>query len=211
MLVGVSTGYILIYYLFYFVVTKLGFVSYTVYMNKKVGIFLVIIIVFFAVVFFVQKKVANTGTPQPIQALVDNKNLTYAIDGQSVRLVAGRAETPSAPGSASMTVTQYFGNEAIGDVNGDGMNDTAFLVTQNSGGSGTFFYVLVALKTATGYQGTNAVLLGDRIAPQTTEIKNGEVVVNYADRNSGEPMTTRPSLGVTKYLTVSGAVLSEKK
>lgn len=211
MLVGVSTGYILIYYLFYFVVTKLGFVSYTVYMNKKVGIFLVIIIVFFAVVFFVQKKVANTGIPQPIQALVDNKNLTYAIDGQSVRLVAGRAETPSAPGSASMTVTQYFGNEAIGDVNGDGMNDTAFLVTQNSGGSGTFFYVLVALKTATGYQGTNAVLLGDRIAPQTTEIKNGEVVVNYADRNSGEPMTTRPSLGVTKYLTVSGAVLSEKK
>jgi len=59
------------------------------------------------------------------------------------------------------------------------------------------------------YKGTNAILLGDRIAPQTTEIKNGQVIVNYADRAAGEPMTARPSVGVSKYLKVEGTTLVE--
>ncbi len=137
----------------------------------------------------------------------DYKNATYVIDGQPVALVGGRAETPAAPGSASKVVTQYFGNEATGDLNGDGIPDVAFLLTQDAGGSGTFYYVVAALKDASGYQGTNAVLLGDRIAPQTTEIRDGQLVVNYADRVAGEPMTARPSVGVSKYLRVQGTSL----
>ena len=87
------------------------------------------------------------------------------------------------------------------------MEDAAFLITQDGGGSGTFFYIVAAIRTSDGYQGTNAVLLGDRIAPQPTEIRNGEIIVNYADRNPGEPMTARPSLGVSKYLRVESGTL----
>ena len=68
---------------------------------------------------------------------------------------------------------------------------------------------MVALKTATGYSGTNAVLLGDRIAPQTTRIVDGLIEVNYADRAPGEPMTARPSVGVTKRLRVTDGRLVE--
>jgi len=151
----------------------------------------------------------------PQQAAADHKNATYSIGGQPVVLVNGRAEAPAAldstgspqAGAASTIITQYFGNEATGDLNGDGVPDVAFLLTQNSGGSGTFYYVVAALKTADGYQGTNAVLLGDRIAPQTTEIRNGQLIVNYADRTASEPMTTRPSIGVSKYLQVQGTSL----
>ena len=139
------------------------------------------------------------------------KNATYVIEGQSVTLVNGSSTVASAPGSASQTVTQFFGNEATGDLNGDGVPDVAFVLTQSGGGSGTFFYVVAALKTATGYQGTNAVLLGDRIAPQSTEIANGQIVVNYADRAAGEPMTTAPSVGVSKYLALTGSTLAETK
>jgi len=96
----------------------------------------------------------------------------------------------------------YFGNEAEGDLNGDSQPDKAFLLTQSPGGSGTFFYVQAALKTVDGYRATNVILLGDRIAPQTTEIRDGRLLVNYADRNPGEPMTASPSLGVTKYLKI---------
>ena len=150
------------------------------------------------------------GKSAPTQyAGADYKNATYVIDGQSVTLVNGHAEVAAAPGSASKTITQYFGNEATGDLNGDGVPDVGFILTQTGGGSGTFYYAVAALKTTNGYQGTDAFLLGDRIAPQTTEIKNGQLVVNYADRATGEPMTTQPSIGVSTYLNVQGTTLVE--
>ncbi|OGG71241.1 hypothetical protein A3F27_00040 [Candidatus Kaiserbacteria bacterium RIFCSPHIGHO2_12_FULL_53_13] len=145
----------------------------------------------------------------PQSAAVDYKNATYVIDGQPVTLVNDRAETPAAPGSASKIVTQYFGNEAAGDLDGDRQDDIAFILTQDRGGSGTFFYAAAALKTADGYRGTNAILLGDRVAPQTTEIRNGLLIANYADRAQGEPMTARPSVGVSKYLTLADSTLKE--
>lgn len=137
------------------------------------------------------------------------RDIAYTIDGNPVMLVGGYAEQESAPGSSSKTITRYFGNEAEGDLNGDGISDIAFLLTQETGGSGTFYYVVAALKTDTGYQGTNAVFLGDRIAPQTTEIRDGEVVVNYATRKPDEPMVAVPSVGVSKYLKVSDRELLE--
>jgi hypothetical protein len=145
----------------------------------------------------------------PVQTTVDYQNAPFTIEGQSVTLVDGRAETPAAPGSAEMVITDYFGNEATGDLNGDGIADVAFIVSQDPGGTGTFYYVVVALKTATGYQGTTAIFLGDRIAPQTTEIRDGKVVVNYADRAPGESFATAPSVGVTKYFSVENGVLIE--
>lgn len=139
----------------------------------------------------------------------DPKNTTYIIEGNSVTLVNGRAEVESAPGAASKTVTQYFGNDATGDMNGDGIPDVAFILTQSGGGSGTFYYAVAALKTPDGYHGTNAILLGDRIAPQTTAIKNGQMIVNYADRKAGEPMTAQPSAGMSKHLKIQGTTLEE--
>src|SRR5262245_22885960 len=99
---------------------------------------------------------------------LDYKDTTYTVEGESVQLVGGVSSVEAAPGSASQIVTKYFGNEAKGDLNGDSIPDLAFLLTQQSGGSGTFYYVVVALQGQDGgYLGTNAVLLGDRIAPQT--------------------------------------------
>lgn len=161
-----------------------------------IAVLVLVLLIVGAVYFFGHKSVVS-----------DVKNNTYTINGQAVTLIDGRAESEAAPGSASNVITQYFGNEAVGDVNGDGLPDTVFILTQSTGGSGTFYYVAVALKGAKGYTGTNAVLLGDRIAPQTTEIHAGKIVVNYADRNPGDPMTTAPSVGKSLYLDVSKGAL----
>ena len=147
----------------------------------------------------------------PVQATDGYKNATYVFNGSPITLTDGKAETQIAPGSASKLTTQYFGNEATGDLNNDGIPDIAFLVTQQGGGSGTFYYVVAALKTKNGYQGTNAMFLGDRIAPQSTQIANGTITVNYADRKPEQAMSTRPSIGVSRRFTVQNNILIEAK
>lgn len=137
------------------------------------------------------------------------KNAEYVVEGKKVQLVNGIAEAEAAPGSASKLTTKYFGNEADGDLNGDGKDDKAFILTQSGGGSGNFYYAAAAIRTADGWSGTNAILLGDRVAPQPTQITNGAAIFNYADRKPGDPMTTPPSVGISKYLHMSGAVLVE--
>ena len=141
-----------------------------------------------------------------VEVAGDYMNTTYYISGKPVTLVNGVSEEAAAPGSAEKVTTRYFGNAAKGDLDDDSNADLAFLITQETGGSGTFFYLVGALQNEDGsYRGTNAVLIGDRIAPQTTEFKNGQVIVNYAERAPGEPMTASPSMGKSLYLKYSAA------
>lgn len=137
------------------------------------------------------------------------ENITYTIEGKSITLSDGVSETTDTAGSASKTITRYFGNTAIGDLNGDGTEDVAFVLTQETGGSGLFYYAVVALMMEDGYHTTNAILLGDRIAPQTTDIKNAQIIMNYADRKASEAMSVAPSVGVSKYFKISGTTLVE--
>jgi hypothetical protein len=83
-------------------------------------------------------------------------------------------------------------------------------LSQNTGGSGTFFYAVGAIITDDGYVGTDGYLLGDRIAPQTINPSPNPrhkdvVVVNYADRAPGEPMSAQPSVGKSAYLKLDSS------
>ena len=136
------------------------------------------------------------------QGGVENyREVEFRMSGERVQLVDDEARTRRMMGAASESIVRYFGNSATGDLNGDGVPDAAFLVTQEAGGSGTFFYAVGAIRNAAGrFQGTDAVLIGDRIAPQSTEIRDGLLVVNYVDRAPGEPMVAQPSVGKSLYL-----------
>ncbi len=131
----------------------------------------------------------------------DPQNTTYTIEGEKVTLINGK----SADGKTTM-----FGEPTIGDLNGDSANDAGVILVV-SGGSGTFYYASTALnntKTYT-YDGTNSIILGDRISPQTKDIQNEIYTVNYADRPQGAPMTEQPSVGVSKYFKINGTTLVE--
>ena len=147
---------------------------------------------------------AKQGTPLP----QTYKDATYVIDGKVIALADGFSEEPAAPGSVSKIVTRYFGNEAHLDLNGDGREDVVFLLTQETGGSGTFFYVVAALNTPDGFVGSQGFFLGDRIAPQTTEAReNGVVVVNYADRAPEESFAASPSIGQSVWLRLDSETM----
>jgi heat shock protein HslJ len=127
---------------------------------------------------------------------MSHKDATYVIDGNVVKLTNGISEIEAAPGSTSKIITKYFGNEVTLDFNNDGREDVAFLLTQETGGSGTFYYVVAALNKETGYEGSQGLFLGDRIAPQSTVVVDSNlVVINYADRKPGEDFSVQPSVG----------------
>jgi heat shock protein HslJ len=148
---------------------------------------------------------ASGSAPAPRS---DYKNTEYSIAGRTIWLVDGVAEVAAAPGSATKVVTRYFGNEVFGDLNGDGREDVLFLLTQETGGSGTFFYAVAALNLERGYVGSDGLLLGDRIAPQATALRpDGVVVVSYADRAPGESFATAPSVGKTLWLKLNPTTL----
>jgi hypothetical protein len=131
---------------------------------------------------------------------IDPLNTAYVIDGETVLLKDGVSDVEIA-GSAARIQTQVFGEPKWGDINGDGKDDALLLLVQGTGGSGVFYYAAAAIASDTGYVGTETVYIGDRIAPQTLEIRNGVMIVNYADRNEDEPFSTPPSRGRSVYLT----------
>ena len=116
---------------------------------------------------------------------------TFTIEGEEMSLSDERL--------------QYFGNELYTDLDGDGSEDIAFIVTYQPGGSGTFYYAVASVQAEDGYAGSDGYFLGDRIAPQSTDMSPNPrhvrvVVFNYADRLPEEPMSTNPSVGKSVYL-----------
>jgi hypothetical protein len=162
------------------------------------GIVTILIVSFFALNSYIYNE--KQATP-----VADYKNIEYTINGENVKLTDGFAEREVVPGSASKIVTRYFGNDFYTDLNNDGREDVVFLLTQETGGSGTMFYAVSALNTEQGYVGGDGYLLGDRVAPQNIGLSQNPrhknvVVVNYAVREDSEPMTMQPSINKSTYL-----------
>ena len=143
------------------------------------------------------------GTDNPLDA-------TYLIEGSPVTLENGRSETEIVPGSASKQITTVLWAPTKGGLNSDKRDDYAMILTQNFGGSGTFYYIVAGIGSWKGITGTNGIFLGDRIAPENISISNGEILVNYAERKADDPMTAQPSVGVSKYLVLKDGLLIEK-
>ena len=145
---------------------------------KKLLIILAALLVLLAAFFWFNSYIYEQKQPA---AAADYKEAEFIIQGKRVKL-GGTAK--------------YFGNDLTTDLNEDGRDDAVFLITDEPGGSGTFYYAVAALATDRGYVGSEALYIGDRIAPQSVEKGEGKlIVVNYADRTFREPFTVPPSVG----------------
>ena len=180
-------------------------------MNKKYLLGIIIVLATVALVAVVLKPPVQEAETQSTKIpTADYKNISYIINGQSVTLTDGLGEAELAPDSVMKSTTRYFGNEIRHDLNDDGHEDVVFLLTQDQGGSGIFFYVVAALYTPSGYVGSQAFFLGDRIAPQSINIDEGTttrgtarenvLVVNFATRGQDEPLTNTPTIGKSVWI-----------
>jgi hypothetical protein len=151
---------------------------------------------------------AHRGTAVP-GPLGGPENTAYRIEGEAVQLIDGHNERPAAPGSASKIATGILGNPAAGDLDGNGRPDVALTLFQQTGGTGTFVYVAAAIRHASGFRGTNAVFIGDRIVVDRISIRSEVIVVAYRDRNAGEPMAADPSVARTLHCIVDNGELKK--
>lgn len=123
------------------------------------------------------------------------RNLPVTLGDQSFTLVDGIAEKPAAAGSAATETVRAVGDPVIGgDVTGDGKPEAALLLTDDPGGSGTFYYAVLALSGTDSWRATNALPLGDRIEPQGIDFADGHFVYRFLERRPGEPMSEPPSV-----------------
>ncbi len=131
----------------------------------------------------------DKGAQGSTSRTVDYANATYRIENEDVTLSRGTRSVPAAPGSATQHVTRLSGHPECGRF--EKKAAAAVFIVDDPGGSGTFFYVGVALADGPA---TNAVFLGDRIAPQSIVFRGNGIVVTYLDRKPNDPMAAKPTL-----------------
>lgn len=133
--------------------------------------------------------------PRPLaQHESDPLNTTFTIGNRQVRLVDGQNEEPAALGSASKIITRSWGIPLAADMNMDGIDDAVLILTQSTGGSGTFYYVAAAIATPMGYEGTAGHLLGDRIMPKGIEVVDSKARISFLTRSSEESFADDPTV-----------------
>ena len=148
-------------------------------------------------------------------------DLTITIDTQEFAMSDGVAVIPPSQGSETANTLRLIGapvmgdsdvgDSVVGDSDSDGNPDAALLVQHDPGGSGTFYYAVVAINDGGSYRASNALLLGDRIEPRAVEFADGRFVYTYAERKPGDSMSERGTVEKSVTVTVdnsAGAISS---
>lgn len=150
----------------------------------------------------------STSTGQTNTAIVhpDPKNGTFQFEDAAITLKNGTNQTP-VPNSAMVEQTELADTIGYGDLNNDSKEDAGVVLIQSGGGTGIFFYVAGFISSPTGYKGTSALFLGDRISPKSIVIKNGVMTVTYLDRKETDPFSTEPTIQTIKTFKISSGDL----
>jgi heat shock protein HslJ len=138
------------------------------------------------------RAVSYVAAPEQGPGLTEDKlkNAEYrGIYEETVQLIDGRYEgEPFVEGGASRPTVTFIDPHAVGDLDGDGVEDAAVLLAENSGGSGTFIYLAAVLNRNGNPQNTATKLLGDRVQVNSLSIEDGEIIVDMTTHGPDDPM-----------------------
>ena len=110
---------------------------------------------------------------------------------ETVQFKEGKAEWNGCRGEIVKT--------AIGDLNGDGINDGAFVFTYNSGGSGYFTYLLVFVASEKGAKPVGERSLGDRSQANSLKISHGNITLDILGHRSHDSASRPTQKRVVKF------------
>lgn len=179
---------------------------------KKLFVVILVIIVSIGVWYVLGGKLnsTTTETPSTTTSRPDASNATFIFDDGLITLKKGLNEQEIAPNSAVVQETTLTDTTEYGDINGDKKDDAIVVLRQTSGGSGVFIYLAAYVSGPVNYKGTNVIFIGDRIEPKSVSIKNSVITLNYLDRKSNEPFSSKPTISITQQFIYKNGELVKK-
>ena len=139
------------------------------------------------------------------------KNAEYqGIYPEAVKLSDGQYEgEPFVEGAASRPTVLFTEPFALGDLDGDGVDDAAVLLVEDSGGSGSFVYLAAVLNRDGQPENVATTLLGDRAQVEELSIDSGQIGVKMLTHGPEDPMCC-PSQESQETFTLEGGELVEQ-
>jgi hypothetical protein len=116
------------------------------------------------------------------------KNGTYKLPqlGATVTLVNGKYD--SAPADENIIHAALLSSIAFGDLNGDGAEDAAVLLAENSGGTGNFISVVAVLNQNGAPAQSGDRYIDDRAKINGMTIAGGRILVDAVLHGPNDPM-----------------------
>jgi len=156
------------------------------------------------------KTTDKDSTDTTLLEKLKNSSVMVSESGNRVALSGGKASFSS----EGVKGTVVLGNVAVEKTIGN----TKYVVTTlsvNSGGSGTFHYIVLFEEKDGNLVDTSYSLVGDRVKVnglRADEVAGGLVVsATYLDHDKGEPMSAAPTVPRTKILIVEGGMFNSAK
>lgn len=134
--------------------------------------------------------------------------LTENTDAGEATLEDGEFREPLAPGSAGELVIQ-LGKWATGNINGQSGGDAAAITIEQTGGSGTFYFLHALVGEDGDLRDAGVAFLGDRIRVEGVSIHDGVIVVALLDRAPEAAMASEPTVAAIRRFTLDGGELVE--
>lgn len=133
------------------------------------------------------------------------------IYDEPVQLVDGQYEGPPLVEGSALRPTIWFAGQdtAFGDIDGDGVAEVVVHLTENSGGSGFFSYLILVDDQAGDWIQSPPVLIGDRIVLHALSIEQDRIWVEMTTQGPGDPFCC-PSQRVRFALQPDGSGMLTK-
>jgi immunoglobulin-like protein involved in spore germination len=142
--------------------------------------------------------VTSTAIPDEAKEILNAQYQLGATDvPRVVQFTNGKFEQGTAGGEdfVSVSLTDFV---AVGDLNADGKNEVAALVSENYGGSGVFVFLAVYTNENGTLSFQNSTMVDDRPQLQTLSIENGEILLDAVIHGPDDPMCC-PELRTTRH------------
>jgi len=140
----------------------------------------------------------STTVPGEVTKIRNAQYQLGATDAlQIVQLTDGRFEqgTPSGTDFVSVAMTDFI---AVGDLNSDGENEVAALVSENYGGSGVFVFLTVYANVNGKLTFQTSTMVDDRPQLNALSIDNNEIFLDVVIHGSDDPMCC-PTLRTARH------------